>query len=213
MADFLTWDTHLIILGDDIVILDAKANAYFCMAGAGTCLDVNGRRLSFKNPELRAIFAEEGFLAGAEPGASPRLDIPRVARDLGGAVADRLKATDVLVILAAWLSMAVSYHGRPFNHLMHIARRQRAPKASCDPEVKRLTAAFERVLPWLPFQGICLYRAFLLRRILHWRGHGTRWVFGAQTWPFHAHCWLQIGDTALDDTADRLAAYQPILVI
>jgi hypothetical protein len=37
-------------------------------------------------------------------------------------------------------------------------------------------------------------------------------VFGVRTWPFHAHCWLQCDDVVLDDQADRVAAYAPILV-
>jgi hypothetical protein len=28
-----------------------------------------------------------------------------------------------------------------------------------------------------------------------------------------AHCWLQVGDMALDDDLERLAAYHPILAV
>ena len=39
------------------------------------------------------------------------------------------------------------------------------------------------------------------------------WVFGVRTWPFSAHCWLQIGDAVLDDDPERVGIYPPILAV
>ncbi|OJU10327.1 MAG: hypothetical protein BGN86_15535 [Caulobacterales bacterium 68-7] len=214
MAGYLSPDVHLARVGDDLVVLDARTNAYFCLPRAGAAVRWNGRDVAFVDKGLEDAFLGAGFLTSLKECDAAKT-APPAAGDLGVAVASRVRAGDVALILAAWLTMFASYHGRPFGAVLQAARRQRRPASSRPPapETVRLIAAFERVLPWLPFQGVCFYRAFLLRRILHWRGVSAAWVFGVQTWPFQAHCWLQIGDLALDDTADRLAAYTPILGI
>ncbi|WP_312062938.1 lasso peptide biosynthesis B2 protein [Brevundimonas sp.] len=50
-------------------------------------------------------------------------------------------------------------------------------------------------------------------RVLASRGRGATWVFGVRTWPFSAHCWLQVGDVLLDDDLDRVALYTPIMAV
>ena len=44
-------------------------------------------------------------------------------------------------------------------------------------------------------------------------GQNAAWVFGVRTWPFSAHCWLQIGDAVLDDDPERVSRYTPIMVL
>jgi len=39
------------------------------------------------------------------------------------------------------------------------------------------------------------------------------WVFGVQTQPFKAHCWLQYGSLVLNDKPTRLHELTPILSI
>ena len=51
----------------------------------------------------------------------------------------------------------------------------------------------------------------MLAAFLRSLGHRPTWVFGVRTWPFQAHCWLQVEDIALDDEAERLCAFAPIL--
>jgi hypothetical protein len=137
------------------------------------------------------------------------------AQDLGVNVAEHVRIADLLLVLGAWLTMVWSYHAQDFGHVVRVARRARgrARQPELSDGVAGLVAAFERILPWLPFQGVCFYRSFLLLKILRWRGYDARWMFGVHTWPFQAHCWLQVGDVALDDTADRLAGLTPIMEI
>jgi hypothetical protein len=195
-------------------VLDARTNAYYCLPAASAAVRMSVGGLVFDDPDLADQFAQAGFLAEAAPPPS-RLALPRPRRDLRLRVADRLRFGDLAVILAAWLTMFFSYHRVDFHRLVRLeGKARRAPeKDEPSPEVERLVAAFERILPWLPFQEVCLYRAFLLKRVLRWRGHSARWVFGVRTWPFQAHCWLQIGDVVLDDAADRLAGFTPIMEI
>lgn len=214
MSRHLSPTVHLVKIGDDVVVLDTRNKAYFCLAAAAGDVRVEPDGVVFEDVALAEEFEQAGLLAGEAPGpASPMVLKPE--RDLGLQVASRVRLRDAAVILGAWATMVFSYHLVRFDRVVATARRGRRAEAAAvlDEEVKALVAAFERMLPWLPFQGVCLYRSFLLLRILRWRGHDARWVFGVRTWPFHAHCWLQVGDAALDDTADRLQGLTPIMVV
>ena len=108
--------------------------------------------------------------------------------------------------------MLVWYHGRAFSHLLrHARRRDQRPFCSDLNDIGRQAAVFDRLSIWLPFQGDCLYRCFLLLRLLGSQAREVDWVFGVRTWPFYAHCWLQHGDTCLTDFPDRLESFVPIM--
>lgn len=218
MASYLSDQAAVVALGDDLVLLDARRNAYFCLPAAASLVRIDPTGVRIDDADLAAELSEAGLLSDAA-GTRPMIPVPRPARDLGLKVAERLRVVDVVLILAAWATMFIDYHPRPFGHVVRTARARRsecsAGEAPCEPgsDLVALVATFERLLPWLPFQGVCFYRAFLLLRVLRWRGHDARWVFGVRTWPFMAHCWLQVGDLVLDDTADRLETFKPILVV
>lgn len=213
MPRYLSPATFIAGIDDDLVVLDARAHAYFCLPASRSDVHAGPDGVTFADPDLEREFAEAGLLSSTPP--PPRIALPRPGRDLGLKVAQRVKLADIASVWAAWATMAVSYHAMGFDRLVEVASRQRRrdQEPRLTEELTRLVSAFERILPWLPFQGVCLYRSFLLLRVLRWRGHDARWVFGVRTWPFHAHCWLQVGDVALDDTTDRLAGLTPIMVV
>jgi hypothetical protein len=80
-------------------------------------------------------------------------------------------------------------------------------------DLHALLAAARRARPWLPFEGECLQRTFLLRYFLARSGVATDWVFGVRTWPFSAHCWLQIGDLVVGDRLERVQRFTPIMKV
>ena len=65
-----------------------------------------------------------------------------------------------------------------------------------------------------PFDGDCLFRSYWELLFLRRMGvAGVRWVFGVRTYPFMAHCWLQIDAEVLNDDPDALVGYRQILAI
>ena len=195
---------------EDVIVLDTRSDHYSCLPEAAAVLTVSADEVAGPQ-EVLVHLAAAGF-TGATPGAPrPRLPLPASTAlsmdDAHVTVGDEI--TVLRGMLAAWR------HGpgrRPLSHLL--AGDATVPGAPVDLVlVARLTAAFARRLPWDPFQGACLYRAWLLRRILASRGQSVTWVFGVRTWPFGAHCWLQIENLVLDDEPDRISQYTPIMAV
>jgi hypothetical protein len=101
-----------------------------------------------------------------------------------------------------------------FGSLASLATRARPQRPeSAVAAVARDARAFDQLTPFVPFQGQCLFRSFLLLAFLRAGGGDADWVIGVRTYPFEAHCWLQAGDIVLDDAAERVCGFTPILVI
>lgn len=207
-------DIHGVMIDGDAVFLDVKADAYFCLPNIGPALTIDGAVLSTSEQALAEGLCASGL---AQAGAiAPRRTGPpppplRTARALiGGETQARARPSwrHWRALITAALAAA---RGRrqPFDRLLP-KREPGAPPP--DARLLRDLAIFRRVAPWLPLDGLCLYRSHLLRSYLVALGHPVDWMFGVRTWPFRAHCWLQAGDVALDDEAERVGAYYPIMV-
>jgi hypothetical protein len=122
----------------------------------------------------------------------------------------RLRWREASALAGAMVDVLLHYRGRSLAHILSFVRRRPVGGTPSQAEVLRLSAAFARVVVWLPLPGKCLVRSFTLLRFLQRQGQDATWCFGVRTWPFSAHCWLQAGDVALDDHADQLRAYTPI---
>jgi len=217
MAWYLTEQTRVAVRQDDLVLLDLVQGTYGCLPGAGAALGTvtETGEVCGADPDLAALLMEAGALRDAPPPSPKRLALPPLpSRDLTTTPRSPPKPADLAALTSAWAAMAYRYRGRAFAAILAAARNdERQPAATPSARAEALASAFQTWRPWIPFQGLCLYRSFLLRDALRRRGEAAWWVFGVQTWPFEAHCWLQIGDVVLDDAAERVAAYTPILAV
>lgn len=214
----LTNRVHGVLVEGDLVLLDVAADAYYCLPAGDQSMALDGRRLDVTPDLLAQALCEAGLAAPLNAVAEPS---PPVVPASPSRTARAIIEADPA---RAWRPV----RWRHLSALLRaglIARRahQRAFVKRLDPrgvEPKPLSAAlladlaiYRRLSPWAPFDGVCLFRSEMLRAYLRCLGHDATWVFGVRTWPFRAHCWLQIGDVALDDEAERLAAYHPILAV
>lgn len=213
MKLWLSAGVHAVMIDDDAVFLDTASNAYFCLPGVGAVLGIDGRGLTAAHGLAEELL--EAGLAAAAPGRETviKAQAPgRTARALlehDPSLHRRPGGRHWGAAIAAGLSSRTAER-RPFARRLPPAQGQAAPAAS--PELLADLDAFRRLQPWLPFDGACLFRSHLLRTYLAALGHRADWVFAVRTWPFAAHCWLQAGDVVLDDEAERLVAYHPIMV-
>jgi hypothetical protein len=198
---------------EDLVLLDIADDGYACLPDAGV-----GWSRRHENPPESAALGEALVDAGlARPGPGPEAAAPPAAPTayLDLSAPTPIGAADWLRLLGAWTDYAFQYRGRPLADILASVRRQGdrpAPRGAASAELRRLCAVFDRTVIWLPVSGKCLVRSFLLLRFLQRAGLDADWVYGVRLWPFAAHCWLQVGDTALDDRPERLASYTPIHV-
>ncbi|MDB5455063.1 MAG: lasso peptide biosynthesis protein [Caulobacter sp.] len=210
---------HAVQVGSDLVFLSRGNDAYFCLPLDPGAIDLNGDHIVAHLPGLAQALCESGLVAPATAERTPRPSGPptvptRTARRL---IDDQIRTIDRrprlrhLRALGVAARAAMRGRDRPISDLVRIEGR----RAQAEPSPRLLAdlTVYRRLTPWLPIDGLCLFRSHMLLRYLNALGHGARWVFGVRTWPFRAHCWLQVGDVALDDEAERLSAYAPIMAV
>lgn len=216
---WLASSVHAVAIEDDLVFLDLRNDAYFCLAGAAGDLRIESgaRGLSFQGPALREELCAHGLATIAEhaPQIDARLWPGPTTRSLMPPSTPPIEVADVADILAGTWDVFRRYRRRSLPELIAVVRAGTVSPADVvlTPELEAEVARFHRWVLYAPVSGKCLLRAFLLLRTLHRAGLDALWVFGVSTWPFQAHCWLQVGDTVLDDTFERVGAYTPILVV
>lgn len=213
MRLYLAPGVHAAQVADDLVFLDTAADAYFCLGGGAELITLGpGGQIEVgqDGPALQLVGA--GLLSQSVTCASDRMPPrPIASAHLRRGAAVAVPAAAALDIVTVTLSVARDFGRHSFSQLL----LGPAPKASAwenpSPALFEAVAQFEKLRPWLPLHGECLLRSFHLRAFLRRRGLDALWVFGVRTWPFGAHCWLQAGETALDEDLERLSAYQPIM--
>ncbi|MBI1198528.1 MAG: lasso peptide biosynthesis B2 protein [Phenylobacterium sp.] len=200
-------DVFAAVIEDDLVLLDVTADAYLCLPGAAA---------EFATGPSRQAALGEALVARGLARATSRLPghpatRPLPTRDVLRAAGLRPGFGDILRLAAAYADVLLHYRGRSFSHILDRARRGRMGRKRDPADLARLCAVFHTAAPWVPISGKCLERSFCFLRFLQRSGGDADWVFGVATWPFVAHCWLQVGDTALDDAVERLDRYTTIM--
>jgi hypothetical protein len=203
-----------VAVDEDLVFLDIAADRYLCLPGGGAIV----RQTAGPTDDgvwrdlVRQGLAAEGVAAEGVSPAAPSPPIALPARDVVDLAPCPPTVQDVRQLVMAYLDVLVGYRPRSFAEVLRQARRRGPPAATrVTPELIRLCRVFHTLAVWAPVSGKCLERSFFLLRFLQRSGVDAQWMFGVRVWPFRAHCWLQADDVALDDAAERLAAYSPIL--
>jgi len=200
---------HVALVGDDLVLLDAAKDAYYCLpSAAGAWRALRDGAATDAADALARLLAASGYLGQAGP-CETRRPLPQAG--LAHDAAPAIRAADIWRLLRAWWDYLRHYEGRGFAHLLRAATRDRPTDPVARADCLRAAQVFSRLIVWLPVSGKCLVRSFLLLRFLHHSGATAAWVFGVAVWPFKAHCWLEADGVALDDAPERLAGYTPIL--
>lgn len=214
----LAWRTgvHAVAVEDDLVLLDEAADAYLCLLGGGLVV-ASGREggLVFTPPQAADDLLAGGLVESRDPTepspAPPDAPTTRLARP----PAVRVRLSEALIFAALGWRASRAVKRWPMQRLLVTLHGERSggPPVRGGRTLAEACAVFDRLIAWGPFDGACFFRSVLRRRFLMTLGHHADLVIGVRTWPFRAHCWLQVGPTALDDWPERLAAYRPILSV
>lgn len=213
---------HLAVVEEDVVVLDVGADQYNCLLDAAALVRIaDDGRLWPRYAEVAAALVDAGLAVPVSSPAPPRAhsfiaptrdlpgDAPLPAPPGGGSRSAGPGAFRTLLTLAraGHAFERLTLAGLTADKPEHVRR----PRSSDPAHLARLVAAARRLRPWLPREGECLKRAFQLRALLAEHGVVADWIFGVRTWPFAAHCWLQVDDLVVGDRLERVRLYTPIL--
>lgn len=207
---------HIAAVDEDLVILDTAEDAYLCLAqGADAVRPRAGTDgLDIADAGLAADLVAAGLAITSGPERPRAPPPPRPTVSWMTAAPGPPRRRDLARASGPLLDVARGYRGRDLAQLLAWSAAHGPAVPRADPAaLPAAVADFHRWAPYAPVSGKCLVRSFLLLRVLRRAGHDATWVFGVATRPFRAHCWLQAGEAALDDHAERLAAYVPILAV
>ncbi|HEY2707198.1 MAG TPA: lasso peptide biosynthesis B2 protein [Caulobacteraceae bacterium] len=213
---FLRPGIYVAALGDDLVSLDIDAGDYSCLLGVGGAVPPSGQdgRIDLAEDEVAELLLE-ARIAASQPGGDARVDLPpRAIASCWRTENALITVKDQRRFVRAYLSAAPRFWRAHFSGLLAAARCARCGGPQDPTTALRHDAqVFDQLSPFAPFHGECLFRAFVLLAYLRLEGRDATWVFGVRTYPFQAHCWLQVGDVVLNDAVERICAYTPILAV
>lgn len=195
---------------EDLVVLDTRADLYSCLPEAAHHLTLGAGFVEGPQAVLSDL-ATAGLTVDYR--SAPRRSVPSLPTRILALPPGRPSLQDEI---AFWRAALDAWRLGPARRSLSDLLADVGPAPSSAPDldrIARLTSVFARRLPWVPGQGACLYRAWFLRRLLRSAGQDAAWVFAVKTWPFGAHCWLQVDDAVLDDDPDRVSLYTPILAV
>jgi Transglutaminase-like superfamily len=126
----------------------------------------------------------------------------------------------------------------PIRHTVHSARRHRLPEQGCITSrssapfptiasaaqagadearlqtLKVLVATFRWLRPWgYALEDRCMLDSLALLKYLAMFGYFPNWIFGVQSAPFTAHCWVQSGSIVLNDRVSHVKEFIPIMAV
>ncbi|MES2326209.1 MAG: lasso peptide biosynthesis B2 protein [Pseudomonadota bacterium] len=204
------------LVDDRAIFLDVRRDRYFALdeAAAEAFADLRADAdCQCSDERTETLLATGLFARSPEPLRIRSATIGAPERDLPDDGA-RPALRDLIQILF----LAVRYHRgvrqQPLETV--IAKRRRTPaKTSKGPHAATLALAqrFLRARALVPIKPVCLQDSLALHDWLAAHDAPSSLVLGVRLDPFAAHCWVQHGDIVLNDAADRVAPYTPILVV
>jgi len=231
----LTRHVFACLQGEHVVFLDVRKDRYFALEAAktrGFGSFVHGWPDQSHAPAAPeedaaaalAVLSEKGLICdyGGEPVCSPVPPVPPPADEcVSSAFEERPRVSAPLFVrfLISALTASFLLRFRPFDVAVRRVQERNARHlpdegVSNAAAMKQLIAQFAALRPYFfTAKDACLFEALALSEFLAKHGVFPRWVFGVQSRPFAAHCWLQVGSVVLNDTLDHVRRYAPIMAV
>jgi hypothetical protein len=224
--------------GDHLVLLDLKEDRYWALEASQTVglgalvggwpvkADVPTDSPDAPSPETTAaldVLRGRGLLTeGVPPGKSATpvtaiVPVHELTTESETAPGPRIGGW--FGFLAASAFAKITLRTSPFERVIQRVQRRKellGPNSG-PPDLERarkLVEAFARYRVFLfSSKNECLYDSLALIEFLARHGIYPDWVFGVQTRPFAAHCWVQYDDIVFNDTVEHVSGYTPIMVV
>lgn len=208
---------------DCLVFLDVSRDRYFQLPASleqafeaylhgGTVPEETLRHLV-----ERDVLTESPAVDRSEPKVD--IDMPRRSALERSYSVPRLRAFVLLEVMLTvyWIRWQLEHQSisHVFDNFVRYARERvsspsAGPANNIETALLDATDAFWRGRLYTPIEPTCLLDSLALARFLARRGHPSAIVFGVMCNPFAAHCWVQVGDMALNETVGGASTYTPI---
>jgi hypothetical protein len=214
-----------------VILLDLRADRYLALDPRASSLFphlVEGNACSTTDKETSELvdaLLRRGLLtSGSREGRNDTsVALPAPAFEVTADSFDgclRLRARDVYAFCFALGKTGIRLRLLSLFHVVTAARTRHARREACLGRTGRScnlatrVAVFGRLRP-LAFtaRNACLFESLAMIEFLASFGVDASWVFGVQTAPFCAHCWVQLGDTVINDTVERVRGFTPIMAV
>lgn len=97
------------------------------------------------------------------------------------------------------------------SSLLHKRRQRLADEPGVvDDHLAQIAHRFQRARRYVPIEPSCLLDSLALSLFLARRHFSAPVVLGITCDPFSAHCWVQVGETVLNDTLGSARSHTPI---
>ena len=224
--------------GEHLVILDLKEDRYWALEAAQTAglgalvtgwpVKAPGEALEGESPseETRAVLEVLRSRGVLTQGIPPGKDATPVTPTAPGGELISETETSAGPHLGSWRAFfAASAFAKfamrawPFERVIQRIKRRKLLKGASSGRIdadrtRKLVEAFVRYRVFLfSSRDECLYDSFALLEFLARYDIYPDWVFGVQTRPFAAHCWVQQDDIVFNDTVEHVSGYTPIMVV
>jgi hypothetical protein len=230
---YLCPEIHACIADDQVVILDLRRDKYLSLDGCAAALlsshiDTLSSHEGLAQSDLATEVGEvlsrltgNGILSTVTPSAIRSHDcrpllvpssaiVPRPP--FREHVSARHAAQYIASVISAKLALrACTLYGIVLRERCKVIARSPADR-TFDPVLAAPLCSIYcrlRVIATGPRQ--CLFDALTLKLFLAKYGLFPQWIFGVRVHPFAAHCWLQHGDTVVNDSLDFVRRFTPIM--
>lgn len=209
-------DIYAADVGGDLVFLDAAGNQYSCLSrdDAGAIIRAFSGTAEPDDAVLVCEVMEAGLITEAAAGAPAPPGQPRASAlsDYYAYAPAAPRPSVRSLLYAAFAALETAFEMGLRGPKAWFARTSFVTDIPLT-RVCTLAAQFERVRPLFPKTGRCLPKSMFLLAYLRRNGIHADWVFGVQTYPFEAHCWVEYQGVVLSDTLEHVRWYTPIAAL
>jgi len=202
-------------IGRHLVVMDLEANAYQCLPRAfDRAAPVDWAIDAFAD-DVRADLLSAGHLVTDTnpPGTAARaMPPPMATRDISPLESTCWpNAIDWMRLIAAAGTALIHIRLSPPRAWLRAVERRHRETDMTETEVVTLVQRFRGAATLIPGIAGCLPNSLALILFLRCHHVRTDWIFGVRVHPFEAHCWVQWRDLVLNDRADHIRWFTPLV--
>ena len=221
---FITNNVYATIINDKIYFFDLNKNRYysaplFCenLPYKGNTLIVSQR---LKNIEIANSLVSQGLLTSYFSSANPHPFLsPASTGDLLNIENEVDRSINLKFFIRFLISIKLSSSWIPNLKITELKEKlslikNKFPQKKAElRSISSLVRSHEkfRLYYWAPKS--CLLDSVSLMLLLTYYGYSSQLIMGVKDEPFEAHCWLQVNETVLNDSLEKVQSFSPIFYI